>query len=212
MENIIKGRDYEIYINDYLNSLDLVNISYLWKDIPEYVLFDYNFIESYNDKRLTRISNNINKLQDSGTDIIYINQEERCIIVQCKNYSKTNYIRIDNLSGFYYIMANHIDKNGEIYYTNKICKTIKNQNNNRIKVIQKEFIKESENKIILYDYQIEVINISKKYYENNDSGIISLPCGCGKTLIAYHISLSYQIVIMITPLRQYAQQNVERFK
>ena len=62
MENIIKGFEYEKFINNYINTLENVKKSYLWKDVPEYILFDYNFIDSYEDSRLSRKSNNINKL------------------------------------------------------------------------------------------------------------------------------------------------------
>jgi len=98
MNNIEKGYQYEIFINNYLNTLTNIKISYLWKDIPEYILFDYGFIKSYNDHRLQRKTNNINKLKDIGTDIIYINNNDECIIVQCKNYAKP--IKIEDLSGF----------------------------------------------------------------------------------------------------------------
>jgi hypothetical protein len=43
MNNIEKGYQYEIFINNYLNTLTNIKISYLWKDIPEYILFDYGF-------------------------------------------------------------------------------------------------------------------------------------------------------------------------
>jgi predicted helicase len=222
MNNIKKGQEYEIYINNFLNSLEHVKISYLWKDIPDYVLFDYQFINSYNDKRLLRKTNSINKLQDIGTDIIYIIDNEECtpIVVQCKNYSENNTIRIDDLSGFFFIMCKHIDKIGEIYYSNKICNNIINEFNSsesRIKLIKKDPIDNLivKNNIIekikLYDYQIEAIKLSKEYYTKNNSAIINIPCGTGKTLIAYHISLQYKIVIMITPLKQYAKQNCDRF-
>ena len=88
MNNIIKGYQYEIFINDYLNSNDNIKISYLWKDIPEDILYTYAFINSIHDVRLNRKTNNINKLEDIGTDIIYINQNDECIIVQCKNFNK----------------------------------------------------------------------------------------------------------------------------
>ena len=89
MNNIEKGYQYEIFINDYLNTLNNIKISYLWKNVPEYLLFDYGFIKYYNDHRLQRKTNNINKLEDIGTDIIYITKYDKCIIVQCKNYSNS---------------------------------------------------------------------------------------------------------------------------
>jgi superfamily II DNA or RNA helicase len=214
MNNFEKGYQYEIFINNYLNTLNNIKISYLWKNVPEYLLFDYGFIKSYNDHRLQRKTNNINKLEDIGTDIIYINQNDECNIVQCKNYTKS--IKIEDLSGFFFIMCNHIDKVGEIYYTNKLSKKIllEYENNDRIKLIKKEFIQ--DNKVIdiikPYDYQNKIIKLAEEYYKNNNTGIINCPCGVGKTLISCYIAMNYKIVIMITPLKQYAKQNCDRFK
>ena len=168
MDNIIKGINYEIFINEYLNNKDNIKISYLWKDIPEDILFTYSFINSLHDVRLNRKTNNINKLEDIGTDIIYINNNDECIIVQCKNYSKP--IKIEDLSGFFFIMCKHTDKIGEIYYTNKLSKKILVEYNNydRIKLIKKEM----NNNITIqetfkpYEYQESIIKISKEYYIN----------------------------------------------
>ena len=216
MNNIEKGYQYEIFINDYLNTLNNIKIAYLWKYIPEYLLFDYGFIKSYNDHRLQRKTNNINKLEDIGSDIIYINQNDECIIVQCKNYNKP--IKIEDLSGFFFIMCKHIDKIGEIYYTNKLSKKILLEYNDdeRIKLIKKEIIQDTKitNIIKPYNYQDTIIKLANYYYQNNPrgSGIISCPCGTGKTLISCYIGMNYNIVIIITPLKQYAKQNIDRFK
>jgi superfamily II DNA or RNA helicase len=113
-------------------------------------------------------------------------------------------------------MCKHTDKIGQIYYTNKLSKkiTIEYNNNERIKLIKKEMIINENNNIFkLYDYQEKIINIANQYYinNNNNSGILSLPCGTGKTLISCYIGMKFKIVIMITPLKQYAQQNINRF-
>jgi predicted helicase len=92
-------------INNYLNTLEKVKKSYLWKDIPEYVLFEYGFITSYDDNRLLRKSKEINPIEDVGSDIIYIDKEDKCIIVQCKYYSKT--IRIKDIAGFSFILLSN---------------------------------------------------------------------------------------------------------
>jgi len=59
-----------------------------------------------------------------------------------------------------------------------------------------------------------IINLANDYYKDNSlgSGIISCPCGTGKTLISCYIAMNYDIVIMITLLKQYAKQNCDRFK
>ena len=204
------GLAYEIYINNYLNKQDHVKISYLWKDVPDYILYDYGFINSYDEIRNERKNNT---LLDVGTDILYITKDNKCVIVQCKNYS--NNIRVEDLAGFFFIMNQYDDKLGEVYYTSDISHIIKNKyTKNRLKFIRKEF--EIENNISsniqLYDYQKNIIDISNNFYQNNNSGIISMPCGTGKTLISYNIASNYNIIMFITPLKQYAKQNIDRVK
>ena len=116
-------------------------------------------------------------------------------------------------------MCKHRDKIGEIYYTNKLSKKISiiYENDDIIKLIKKEFkqdIEENENNKIIkpYDYQNKIIKLADEYYKTNNSSVLALPCGSGKTLISCYISMNYKIVIMITPLRQYAKQNIDRFK
>ncbi len=116
------GLAYEVYINDYLNKQDHVKISYLWKDVPDYILYEYGFINNYDEIRNER-RNNI--IQDIGTDIIYMTKDNKCVIVQCKNYSNT--IRVEDLSGFLFIMHQHEDKIGEIYDTSDLSHIIKNK-------------------------------------------------------------------------------------
>ena len=187
MNNIIKGHQYEEFINNYLNSLNNIKNSYLWKDVSEYVLFDYKFINSYTLHRLN-IKNGCNPLQDIGTDILYITNDDECIIVQCKNY--TNSIKIEDLAGFYYIMNQHNNKTGEVYYTSRLSKQI--YPSEKIKYIKKSFLKEKQTNFKLYDYQENVIKLADEYYNNNLSGIISMLCRTGKSLISCYIGMKYK--------------------
>jgi len=63
-----------------LKKLINIKISYLWKDIPEYILFDYRFIKSYNDHRLQRKTNNITpNSQNFGTlNYFYLSVSKFC--------------------------------------------------------------------------------------------------------------------------------------
>lgn len=184
MDNYIKGFLYEKQINDYLNSSNNVKISYLWKDIPEYILLDYGFIKSINDSRLLRKTDEINKLEDIGSDIIYINNDNQCIIVQCKNYTKN--VRIKDIAGFSFILLLHRDKTGELYYTSKLSyKIVDNMTTDVIKLIHKDYEYNIEKFIITpYDYQLKIIDIATEYYKTNDNGILNLPCG----VIFYYIN------------------------
>jgi superfamily II DNA or RNA helicase len=62
-----------------------------------------------------------------------------------------------------------------------------------------------------YDYQLEALNKFRQHFKNNNRGILSLPCGCGKTFTSYLISNDYDNIIVITTLREFASQNLNRF-
>ena len=74
MDKIIKGKEYEIFINKYLNELDITKESYLWQNVPEQTLYDAGLITDYNEHRLKRKTTKINPLRDVGIDIIRINK------------------------------------------------------------------------------------------------------------------------------------------
>ena len=55
MNTIQKGTDYEIYINNFLNSIE-GNKSWLWKFIPESELRNASILGDWNNYRLLRKS------------------------------------------------------------------------------------------------------------------------------------------------------------
>jgi superfamily II DNA or RNA helicase/cell shape-determining protein MreC len=65
--------------------------------------------------------------------------------------------------------------------------------------------------IVPYSYQTEAVNKFKEHYDTNNRGILSLPCGCGKTYTSYLISNDYKHIVIISPLREFASQNLNRF-
>ena len=67
-------------------------------------------------------------------------------------------------------------------------------------------------KIVPYPYQLKIINKIKKYYINNNKGILNLPCATGKTLISCYVAKTYKHVILISPLKQFAEQNRTRYE
>lgn len=220
MENVIKGAEYEQYILDYLK--DSADQIWLWQNIPEQILVDIGFIQDLNKHRRNRIkaknNNKPNPLIDTGIDILKI-KDDVVVAIQCKCYTKN--VRIKDLAGFYMTVANHPNYCGEVYYTSGLSKHIvENAINRQISYILKPFDKDntetltSENKRYkLYDYQQEIIDKhSKKFYKKNDRGILNMPCGTGKTLLSYHISKGYNIIIIFSPLKQFAEQNRTRFE
>lgn len=209
----MKGDLYEIFINSYLNTLDSTKNSYLWKDIPEFILYQANLITCYNEHRLKRKSDKINPLQDIGLDIITVNNNDDIIFIQCKNY--TGMVNVACLSGFFMMMANHIDKVGYVYYSNKITKKVKENVPDRIILEHKPFELpqiDTDDNIKLFEYQKNIVDIYDKFYKTNNRGILAAPCGVGKTLMSCFISKNYDLVVFISPLKQFAEQNMYRYK
>jgi len=221
MNTIEKGTKYEIFIKNYLNNNEN-NESWLWKDIPEKHLRKTHILGEWNEYRLNRKeskNNSENELIDTGCDLL-LKTDEKYYIIQCKNYESPNSVRIHHLGGFYMMML-HYDLYGILYYTSKLSSNIKCQKPNpKIQYIKKNI---EEDKVIKiedysnlinnpYDYQIDASNKINDVFSTKNRAILQLPCGLGKTLISMMIGLNYDQVIIISPLKQYTIQNLDRFK
>jgi len=210
-----KGTKYELYIKQFLENDS--KKTWLWNDIPEYELRKSNLLGDWNEHRLTRKENKINSIPDLGTDIL-LKDEEKYILIQCKNFESNNYVTIHHLAGFY-AMISHFKMEGIVYYTSKLSPNIKLlRENSEIQYIKQEIItnntnekkKNNEKKLINnpYYYQVEAYDKLK----NSHRAILSLPCGMGKTLTSIMISKDYDNIILISPLIVYSKQNLDRFK
>jgi superfamily II DNA or RNA helicase len=218
--NQIKGNEYEKQIRDYIIH-ELHKPAYLWHETPETILVEAGIIGSHNENRLRRIEQKKNPLNDTGIDIIQLEDLDKniCSLVQCKNGYKSGVTMFD-LAGFMCWLSAMDHLTGYIYYTNKLSSNLKSlPPNKRIIYIKKEFIVKNEVKfcsatkefsiekssLIPYDYQIDADNVCKKLFEKR--GILTLPCGTGKTYISYLFSMNYKKVIFISPLKEFAKQN-----
>ena len=119
MDNIIKGYNYEIQIKFYIIN-NLNKLAYLWNEVPENILINNGIIGSHNEHRLNRK----NKLIDTGVDIIQLEDNNICSLVQCKNGYK-NGITMENLAGFMCWMSSLDKLTGYVYYTNKLSVNVK---------------------------------------------------------------------------------------
>ena len=210
--NKIKGDEYEIQIRNYIIN-ELNKKAYLWSDTPETILIDSGIIASHNQHRLRRISNKENPLIDTGIDVIQVEDDNLCSLVQCKNGYKDG-ITMKDLTGFMCWIATLDKLNGYVYYTNKLSINVKELPvNKRIQYIKQKYkeniVVEEIIKFKPYNYQLEAVTeFTNKF---NNRGILSLPCGTGKTLISYLCSNKYKQVIIMSPLKQFAKQNLDRF-
>jgi superfamily II DNA or RNA helicase len=62
-----------------------------------------------------------------------------------------------------------------------------------------------------YTYQLEAVSKFKEHFVDNNRGILAIPCGCGKTYISMLISSEYKHIVLLSPLREFAKQNLKRF-
>ena len=215
MDNIIKGTLYEKQILNYIiNKLD--KKAYLWSDCPENILIKNNILGSHNDIRIRRKDIKENELIDTGIDIIQIDDENNnCSIVQCKNGYKTG-ITMQHLAGFMCWMFSLPYIKGYVYYTNRLSPNLKRlPKNDRINYIKLPFIEEikekEQNTIEPFEYQLDAKNKIIEYFKSNNRGILSAPCGTGKTYITYISSFEYDQIIILSPLIQFSKQNLDKY-
>jgi superfamily II DNA or RNA helicase len=147
---------------------------------------------------------------------------EKYFIVQCKNYDAKFSVKMHDLNGFYMMMF-HCNLDGKLYYNSKLSDKITMQKpTDRVEFIKKVFKYEPEKKDNTvkytnfienpYDYQIDSVKKLNEVFIDKNRAILQLPCGLGKTLISMMIGLNYEQIIIVSPLKQYCIQNLERFK
>lgn len=240
MNNQEKGLLYEKYVKSFIMQ-QLGKNAYLWNECPENILISNNLIHSHNDMRLLRKDMKegyLHNHKDIGIDIIQI-ENDKCSIVQCKN-GYNNGLCVDDISGIM-MRSNFLrDANTFIYYTNclsrnirytakispyvvnidcstKIDKLLQVSDDNKIYFVKLPYedsniVKENiKTEIIPYAYQTEAVAKIKVHYQTNNRCILSLPCGCGKTYTSYLISNDYKHIVILSPLREFASQNLNRF-
>ena len=233
MNNQTKGLLYEHFVKDKIIN-ELHKNAYLWNQCPENLLIQYGLIKSRNEARLIRREGDLHNHKDIGIDIIQIDSDNDITIVQCKNgYSKG--LKLDDVAGIMLRRASK-DVTTAIYYTSKLSANVKNvcglsdrvvmydykkhkdaiyniKNDNNIYFIKLLCDEEPVVKLVFepYPYQLEATEFSEDHFNENNRGILSMPCGTGKTLVCYLIAKKYKHIVILSPLREFAKQNKERF-
>ena len=246
MNNQEKGLLYEIQVKN-IHIQELKKNAYLWNECPENILIDNGLIHCHNTLRLLRKDikeGHLHNHKDIGIDIIRIEDNSKCSIVQCKN-GYNNGLCVNDIAGIMFRCATRREINTFIYYTNCLSRNIRyilelsscvvkidcsrnidelfdvSNDDNKIYFVKlpyentSEVIEVSEVsevvEIVPYSYQIEAVDNFRKHYRTNNRGILSLPCGCGKTYTGYLISTHYKHIIILSPLREFASQNLNKF-
>jgi superfamily II DNA or RNA helicase len=220
-----------------LNSFHKYNL-WNWKYIPEHILIDYGIIHDMNEHRLfkkkIKLENDnkilqVNCLIDTGIDLLGFDDKNNLVAIQCKN-GYSNGLTISNISTFYFMMFNYIQiTKGYVYHTDKIHYLLQehlvNEKIEYVKWNMENYESEQNNKqnqqnqqnqqVIIkpYGYQKEAVKKIKQFFndKNNIRGQLSIPCGCGKTLISFLIASKYKNIFIISPLKQFAEQNLLRY-
>ena len=198
METLLQqGTNYEIYVRDIIK--EKYTNSWLWKDIPSDILLELEFIKDIK-----------NKCDDIGCDILCKRDNGEYEYIQCKNYSTLgvdNTITIGDLSGFYNFVAENSIKYPIVYYSGVLSSQIQCRKK-KIQYVNLPYIKIGNKDIKPRDYQIEAYN----KLQTEHRSILEMPCGTGKTLITYLISLNYKNIILLSPLISTTEQLITHYK
>ena len=196
----IKGNTYEEFVlNNLLSQYDSI---YYFKETPEYIIAKtklYSNFDIYNKY----------KNCDIGADLVAI-KNDQVYFIQCKNFNNT--ISINDFCSFYFLIL-EFELNGIVYYNGVLSERLTDLAQGKIQynnlpynntIIDVEFISNESKNIIPRNYQLEIYN----EFKNIDRGIISLPCGMGKTFCSWLIGRDYSNIIIISPTRSLSDSNL----
>ena len=159
-------------------------------------------------------------------------------IIQCKNYDDSRNLRPEDLGTFYFMMYRYSRfVNGLVFHTNNLCENLINLSNtndnikyNRVNIETDKYklynldtlhsisddisddISNVNNEIpniILepHQYQLDAYLALKDKHRT----VLQMACGTGKTLVSILLAKDYKQNIIISPLKAYCEQNMERF-
>ena len=154
-------------------------------------------------------------------------------IIQCKNYDETRKLRPEHLGTFYFMMYRYSKfVNGLVFHTNDLCENLinhthtndnikynkVNMDNKKIELYnlqtENEINKDKDNdkinnkKLKPFQYQIDAYEALKGKHRT----VLQMACGTGKTLVSILLAKDYKQNIIISPLKSYCEQNMERFQ
>jgi predicted helicase len=221
ISNKEKDDMYEIQIRNHI-LFSLKKPAYFYSDTPVQILIDNGIDDSYDDHRLKRIANKeakLNPLRDTGVDIIQLESDGSCTLVLCINGWKDD-VAYSRLASFSLLLLHYPKLYGHVYYTDKISNNIQSfPPNPRLSFIKQPFMHPTTIKIAdtvdmkPYQYQLDVVKNFKEKFRNGGRirGILSMPCGTGKTYESYLLSKDRKQIIILSPLKQHAKQSLDKF-
>ena len=179
-----------------------------------------------------------NNLPDFATDLFSLeideNNNNKYSIIQCKNYDDSSNLRPKHLGTFYFMMYRYSRfVNGLVFHTNELCENLINHS------LTNDNIKYNRVNIELDKYKLynldklnsinnDVNNVNNKIHniilepfqyqidayialKGKQRTVLQMACGTGKTLVSILLAKDYKQNIIISPLKAYCEQNMERF-
>ena len=202
MNTIKFGTNYEKYVQKIIKS-KYANV-WLWSEVPNKIMTKFGWTNKKGDN-----------CDDIGCDLIAELSDGCYHYIQCKNYSTTgndNTINIVDVAGFYYFIAeNKLVDFAYVYYSGKLSSQVVSRNK-IVKYINLPYVSfmSSENiKCVPRDYQIRAYDFLKAILTR---AVLSMPCGTGKTLVEYLLSLDFDTTIILSPLISTSEQTLVHFK
>ena len=198
------GDQYEEYIVDHLKNTGEFDNVWLWREVPERILFEENIITDYAIYSLVRNDIGIDILASKGDDYTYI---------QCKNYTGT--ICVLDLAGYFFFKAAY-GKKCKVYYSGNLSNRIKLIYPNSDEFVNVSYVNQycapaninTGSNDIVYEtreYQQEAVRLLK----DKKRAIISLPCGMGKTYLSCLMSEGHNNIIFFAPTKELSSQTYD---
>lgn len=218
--------EYELFATKYHHD-SLGHATWHWSVVPEDELFKAGWLHDANKwrmmKRLKKKQDR--KIQEYGLDGLSRDEDGHYYGLQEKCYMSRSVTAYD-LGTFYqtiYMRLKQQDpmNSGFVYYTSKLQVDVRDDSRNAddisfVKLPYKKKVKQPEDVVDpstfkLYKYQKNALqSLMKADWEGSE--LLSMPCGCGKTIILgnYLKEKRFPIVILLSPTRVLAKQNFER--
>ena len=208
-----------------------------WGDVPENLLEDSGYIHDKNKFRKQRMINSAkeksenitNQLKEYGLDGLgyCYDPDGKIIYLPFQAKSRTSRALTAECLGSFHLACGdikhkHPNSIGYLYYTYKLQDDVKASYDLRKHIIPVNFPYKTNinniNKIDKSEYIVQDLHIDQKNFLKKLNkgwtgiGLLCLPCGYGKFVIACHFACTYKKIIVISPLRVDTKQAFNRIK
>ncbi len=201
-----------------------------WNDIPHEWLLDAGFVNDINRFRLRRKESGGN-LREYGLDGLALDPNGVFHGLQMKCWGPNRLLRAEDIGTFQSVVSNRLqvknkDSVGHLYHTCKLQADLRDDLIYSGRIIAHRFIPQaepvqvfaefeapSEASYVLRDYQNEALEALKAFdFEESPFGVLTMPCGTGKTLVCgrFVAERRPEIVIFVAPLIALVEQNLTR--